>query len=159
MFQFVKDSLENNDVEATQIGQFLFRKRSEHIKRVFMWAKRLVEDEQFVNKEAILVSAMFHDVGYAISSDGSEHAENSAIICENYLKENKFSTEFIDLVVYLVQNHSKKMLMTERNTPLELILLMEADILDETGALSVLWDSMAEAYLKVQTYENTYDHI
>jgi uncharacterized protein len=39
---------------------------------------------------------------------------------------------------YLVRSHSNKELMTLSDTPLELILLMEADLLDETGALSVV---------------------
>ncbi len=50
---------------------------------------------------------------------------------------NGFEPEFINFVVYLVRNHSNKQLMTRSDTPLELILLMEADLLDETGALSV----------------------
>jgi uncharacterized protein len=47
-------------------------------------------------------------------------------------------------VVFLVKNHSNKQLMTAKGTPLELILLMEADLLDETGALSIVWDCMME---------------
>ena len=159
MFQFVETYLENNDGEITEIGRFPFRKCSEHIKRVFMWAERLIDNEYFINKEAVLVSAIFHDVGYAVSLDSSKHAENSAIICEKYLIENGFTTDFINLVVYLVKNHSNKKLMTAEDTSIELILLMEADLLDETGALSILWDCMMEGAQQIQTFEKTYYHI
>lgn len=159
MFQFVNKHLENNDCEASKIGLFRFRKRSEHIKRVFMWAKRLIDSEFCVNKEAVLVSAIFHDIGYALSEDKTKHAENSAILCEKYLSDNGFDAEFIDFVVYLVKNHSNKELMTSKDTPLELILLMEADLLDETGALSIVWDCMMEGAQEIQTYEKAYDHI
>lgn len=159
MLQFVTECLGNSDIESTKTVCFPFRKRSEHTKRVFMWAERLVDEEYCINKDALLISAMFHDVGYAMSSDNSKHAENSAIICENYLSENGFSTELINFVVYLVKNHSRKELMTVRDTPLELILLMEADLLDETGALSIVWDCMSEGSQQIQTFEKTYDHI
>jgi uncharacterized protein len=130
MFQFVKGYLESNNGELSKTGLFPFRKRSEHIRRVLMWAKRLTEGEEFVNKEAVLTSAIFHDIGYAVSEDDSGHAKYSAVICESYLKENNFDSEFISLVIYLVKNHSNKELMKSSDTPLELILLMEADLLD-----------------------------
>lgn len=159
MFQFVNEHLETNDCKATKIGSFRFRKRTEHIKRVFMWARRLVDSEKSVNREAVLVSAIFHDVGYALTEDSTKHAENSANLCKEYLNDNGFDTEFTDFVVYLVKNHSNKELMTSKDTPLELILLMEADLLDETGALSIIWDCMMEGAQEIQTFENTYDHI
>jgi uncharacterized protein len=159
MFQFVKSYLENNDGEATKTGYFPFRKRSEHIERVFMWAERLVDGVTYINKKAVLVSAIFHDIGYAISVDMSKHAESSAVLCEQYLKENGYDIEFINFVIYLVRNHSNKELMKEGDTPLELILLMEADLLDETGALSIVWDCMMEGSQEIQTFDKTYNHI
>lgn len=159
MFQFVECYLENNDGEIGNNYKFPFRKRSEHIKRVFMWAERLIDGESNINKEAVLVSAIFHDIGYALSSDNSKHAENSAFLCEKYLKESEYNTEFIRFVTYLVRNHSNKELMAISDTPLELILLMEADLLDETGALSIVWDCMMEGSQVLQTFNKTYEHI
>lgn len=159
MFEFVNKQLENNDCWVSKVGFFYFRKRTEHIKRVFMWASRLIDSELYVNKEAVLVSAIFHDVGYALAEDKTKHAENSAILCEKYLNDNGFDTKFTDFVVYLVKNHSNKELMSCKETPLELILLMEADLLDETGALSIIWDCMMEGAQEIQTYEKTYEHI
>ena len=70
-----------------------------------------------------------------------------------------YAPEFIDLVVFLVKKHSKKKLLDEKDTPLELVILMEADMLDEIGALSILWDSMAEGAQEKQSFEQTYRHI
>jgi uncharacterized protein len=39
---------------------------------------------------------------------------------------------------------------------LELILLLEADILDETGALGILWDAMVAGSRSVQSYTEVY---
>lgn len=49
--------------------------------------------------------------------------------------------------------------MTSKDIPLELLLLMEADLLDETGALSIVWDCMSEGAQEIQSFEKTYDHI
>jgi uncharacterized protein len=49
--------------------------------------------------------------------------------------------------------------MVIKDTPIELILLMEADILDETGAMGIVWDCMAEGGKDEQSYEKTYQHI
>jgi len=159
MLKYVKEFLKENDGEVTKIFNYPFRKRSEHTRRVFMWARRLVDRESSINKEAVLVSSIFHDVGYAISLDGSKHAEDSALICEKYLHDNGFDAGFIEFVSYLVKNHSNKFLMTSDDIPLELILLMEADLLDETGALSILWDCMAEGGKQYQSYEASYKRI
>jgi len=157
MFEHVRNYLDINRKEITKVNPFPFRKRSDHIQRVFNWAKHLLEGTNTINQEAVLVAALFHDVGYAL--DHSNHALYSAIICEKYLSEHKFDPEFIELVVYLVKNHSNKHLMTHTNTPLELITLMEADLLDETGALSIVWDCMNEGNQKEQTFEKTFNHI
>jgi uncharacterized protein len=75
IFNEVKDYLEKHDGENDE--RFSFRKRSEHIKRVFMWTKRLSEDYENINKEALLIAALFHDVGKT-KLIRSDHAENSA---------------------------------------------------------------------------------
>ena len=64
-----------------------------------------------------------------------------------------------EYIKYLILNHSKKELMQNKNTPIELIILMEADLLDETGALSIVWDCMAEGAQEIQSFEKTYKHI
>ena len=124
-----------------------------------MWAERLMNGEINVNNEAVLIAAAFHDIGYALCEDNNQHAESSAIICEQYLKQNGYKADFIDLVLYLVKNHSCKQLLSQADAPLELIILMEADILDETGVLSIVWDCMIEGAEDVQSYEKTYGHI
>lgn len=159
MFQYVKQYLENSGRDVVNAGYIPFRKRSEHIKRVLMWVQRLIREESYINKEAVLVAAIFHDIGYCLSLDNSTHAQNSAVLCEKYLKENGYKPDFINFVTYLVENHSNKELMKISDTPLELIILMEADLLDETGALSVVWDCMMEGSQDVQSFEKTYKHI
>lgn len=159
MLDYVRETLEANGGEDCSIVSIPFRKRSEHIRRVLMWSERLISGMDQVNKEALLVSAAFHDVGYAVVKDNKQHAQNSTIICRDYLVENGFDDEFIEIVNYLVGNHSNKELIHIKDTPIELIVLMEADLLDETGALSIVWDSMKEGMAQMQSFEKTYEHI
>ncbi len=159
IFKYVKEYLQLNEMNTRSAEIYPFRKRADHIKRVFVWANRLIDNTSNVNKEAILVAALFHDIGYGYSSDDSKHAENSAILCQRYLQEKSYNNEFIELVVYLVRNHSNKKLLKGKDTLRELIILIEADLLDETGALSIVWDSMTEGSQAVQSFEKTYEHI
>jgi uncharacterized protein len=164
IFDYVKKQLEKNDTEATKTKRFPFRVRSEHLWRVFLWAKRLLKNDFNenininINKNAVLVAALFHDSGYALSLDG-DHAENSAKLFTEYAKQNRLNNEEINFIAYLIENHSKKYLMKEKGTPIELIVLMEADILDETGAMGIVWDCMAEGMREEQSYKKTCEHI
>ncbi|MGV3025015.1 HD domain-containing protein [Clostridium thermobutyricum] len=158
MFNFVKTYLVDNDAEKFNFGSN-FRNRSEHISRVFMWSKRLLDDRYTINVEALLTAAIFHDIGYAVNSNNLSPAENSAILCEKYLTKEGFDFEFINLVTYLIKNHSNKELLTNEEVPIELILLIEANLLDETGALSIISDSMFEGSLDEQSYYKTYHQI
>lgn len=158
MFNFVKTYLVDNDAEKFNFGSN-FRNRSEHISRVFMWSKRLLDDRYTINVEALLTAAIFHDIGYAVNSNNLSPAENSAILCKKYLTEEGFDFEFINLVTYLIKNHSNKELLTNEEVPIELILLIEANLLDETGALSIISDSMFEGSLDEQSYYKTYHQI
>jgi uncharacterized protein len=146
---------------ASKNGQHPFRKRSEHIKRVYMWASRLIEglDDSLVDKDAILIAALFHDVGYAISVKGADHAEHSAAFFEEYAEQHGYSRDRLEKISFLIRNHSNKALMREEGTPLDLIILMEADLLDEIGALGIVWDCMAEGAQNEQSFAKTYRHV
>ena len=162
MFVFVKQCLSENDGVATKIGYFPFRKRSEHIWRVFQWVKRLIDDDNFdvaIDRDSVLIAALFHDVGYTLSLVGAQHAENSAVVFNRYAIEKKFDKEKQAFISYLIQNHSQKSLFDVGGTPLELIILMEADLLDETGAMSIVWDCMAEGGQDEQSFAKTYNKI
>jgi uncharacterized protein len=162
IFKYVQELLKGDDNKATKLDErFPFRIRSEHIWRVFIWANRLIDEENLstINKNALLIASLFHDIGYALSPHSKSHAENSEIIFREYCKNNFIEKEEEDFIAYLIKNHSNKNLMEFENTPIELILLMEADILDETGAMSIVWDCMAEGMNEEQSYSKAYDHI
>ena len=161
MYEYVKRFLADND-HATKTSPFPFRTRSDHIWRVFHWAKRLITDNSFdvaIDKESVLIAALFHDVGYSLPLEDAHHAENSVVIFNQYASEKNFDPKRKEFISYLIGNHSNKYLLDADDTPLELIILMEADLLDETGALSIVWDCMMEGGQEEQSFLKTYKHI
>ena len=62
-------------------------------------------------------------------------------------------------VEYLLAHHSDKHRLGADGTPPDLTVLMEADELDETGAVSVIWDAMLEGGESDRSLVQTYRHI
>ena len=140
MIDFVKKTLEDNDAIIDKRHNFVFRNRFEHSVRVFKWVKRLSVDFDDLDYDVALTAALFHDVGYA--NGQMNHHILSKEIFISYAKENKFSDEFINKVSYIIENHSdKSLLKTTKNK--ELILVLEADLLDEEGSMGIVWDLLA----------------
>jgi len=83
------------DSRPEHAEKYMFREKYSHTKRVFAWAKRLLQTEK-ADADVLLYAAIFHDVGYVLSPD--EHPKYSAEICEKYLFENKFDDKFIERV-------------------------------------------------------------
>ena len=59
----------------------------------------------------------------------------------------------------LIARHSDKSLLKEPDTELEMILLLEADLLDEEGAMGIVWDCMTMGNLHASSYARAYYHI
>lgn len=148
MFEYVKKLLEENNALHTK---FCFRNRFTHIKRVYRWAKILLEDYPNCNQEVVLISAIFHDVGYAYGK--VNHALNSAKIFIEYAEDKDFNEDLKRTISNNISLHSNKELLNDPNTPIELILLLEADLLDEEGALGIVWDLLAEGGRMPDSYD------
>ena len=163
MLNYVRAQLTDREGTATEIDHYPFRQRTEHCWRIFQWAQRLAEGPFTtpVDRDSLLTAALFHDVGYALLPipDDDGHAEKSAAIFEEYAAERRFDKDKQDFTTYLIRSHSQKALLNSEGTPLELVLLMEADLLDETGAMSIVWDCMAEGGQTEQSFAKTYQHI
>ena len=144
------------DSHPEHLRQYGFRDKYSHTKRVFGWAKKLLQTEKADN-DILLYAAIFHDAGYALSSD--EHPKRSAEICEKYLSENGFGGIFTERVVECVLNHQNKELLHRDNINKEVILLIEADCLDESGAMSILRDAISEGVSGNADYNKTYKRL
>ena len=83
MLNFVKETLYNSGNNKSKIKYQSFHSRFSHTKRVLNWCKKSSQAySSSINEYVLFVSAIFHDVGYAISNDDNNppHAEASVKI-------------------------------------------------------------------------------
>ncbi len=168
MLSFVEDKLSDSE-EAFGNKQSMKYSRFLHTKRVLGWTKKLYDispDKDKLDYDALIIAAIFHDVGKKISMlNHTDHAQEGIPITRDYLLKHGFSTERTEYICSLVGDHSKKYLMEglsddfskiDRN----LLLLMEADLMDDSGALGILLDAMITKTLNAKAaYEDCYEHI
>ena len=150
---YVKSCFDNHPEHEKE---YIFREKYSHTKRVFSWAKRLLQTEE-ADADILLYAAIFHDVGYTVSP--AEHWKHSAKICRKYLVENKFDNVFIGHVLECILKHDNKELLKDETTNKEVILLIEADCLDESGAMSILRDALSEGLSGNTSYSKTYQRL
>lgn len=151
MLDFVRKTLEENDAIKPRNAHHQFRDRAKHSYRIYKWVERLSPDYPDADLEVAKTAAIFHDVGYAKGK--KDHAIYSSEIFKKYAAENHFSSDFIDKVDYIIVNHSNKDLLKTSDNK-ELILVFEADLLDEEGAMGLMWDLMAAGSKGVEAYED-----
>ena len=157
MYLFVKEMLVKNNGEVSPKPYQSFRRRSDHSLRVVEWVK-LISKRYNVDHEALCIAALFHDVGRS-DHNNDDHGERGAKIFLEYAKDNlkDFSRERIELIRFLIENHSDKSLLKKKDTRIELVLLQEADILDEEGVISIAWDNLTLAHQNPQSYMDSYN--
>lgn len=149
-------------VASSGVQEFLdpypFRDRPQHMYRCYCWAERILRTRPDADAELTLVATLFHDVGVIRSTPEqlkAGHDELGGPIVREYLLEHGYAAEFADRVAYLVAHHQQRELIQAEGTPIEHVILMEADMLDERGALGIVWDAMAEGARNAPTYAAT----
>lgn len=159
MKEYVKNYLhETEHLVMEQNKQYPFRSRFEHSMRVLEWAKRINRIEMG-DEETVEIAAIFHDIGKNVSLKlGKPHGEISGELCAQYLKSINFNEEKTERIVQAVSLHSLKNLPTE-GLNLEDRILMDADLLDETGAICVLWDCLYLGSEDNSSYDKAYYRI
>ena len=115
-----------------------FRSRFEHTMRVYRWAIKL-QSKLGGDLDIIVLAALLHDVGW---DDERPHGEVGAEIAK---------------IGEIIMIHEEK--DTDADLSLECRIVMDADLLDEVGAISVLWDSMATAIEDEASYKRAYYRI
>ena len=145
MFYFVKNELDKAGTEDIGSKEDINYSRSDHTYRVINWAKRLydkAQDKDAIRYEDLMIATIFHDVGrQSMLTKELSHAKAGIPITRRYLKEHGYSEERTEYICFLVGAHSDKYLMTDKSIDRNLLLLMEADSLDDMGAQGLLNES------------------
>lgn len=149
MIDYVRREINSGSRESA----FKFRDRFKHTLRVLKWAERIWEFEGG-DLEVIKIASIFHDAGW---DDEIHHAIVSRNIASDYLNNIDIDERKKEKILEAIKNHSFR--DGEKPLNLESYIVMDADILDEVGALSILWDAMAEGYEKKSSYRSAYERI
>lgn len=144
MLSYVENELRENSESGAAKSDIKYN-RYEHTRRVLKWTLKLYElspDKDKLRYEDLIIATIFHDVGrVAADKNGMSHAHAGVPLTRDYLKEKGYSEERTEFICRLVEKHSDKNEMCKEMEP-NLLLLMEADLLDDMGALGVVMDCM-----------------
>lgn len=130
-----------------------FRSRFEHTMRVYRWAIKL-QSKLGGDLDIIVLAALLHDIGW---DEVRPHGEVGAEIAVDYLDSLGVDPEKIAKIGEIIMMHSDK--DTEAELSLECRIVMDADLLDEVGAVGILWDAMATAQEDEASYKRAYYRI
>lgn len=130
--QFIKDSIEKHNRPS-----YPFRSRYRHTLRVLMWVERL-QKELGGDLEILTYSTILHDCAW----NGKEnHAVTSYRVAKDFLDGFELEEEFKSKVLEGVLHHNQNDTL---GLCKESYILMDADELDEVGAICIFWDTLAE---------------
>jgi len=130
--QFAKESIERH-----KRPEYPFRSRYRHTLRVLMWAQRL-QKEVGGDLDILTYSAILHDCAW----NGKEnHAIVSYRVAKDFLDGFELNEEFKYKVLEGVLHHNQN---DTEGLCKESYILMDADELDEVGAVCIFWDALAE---------------
>ena len=168
MIEYVRSVLESVQTEGeggVGVHKLEFGySRFEHTKRVLGWSKRLydrTEDKTGLRYEDLMIATIFHDVGRAESASTGlmSHAAAGVPITREYLRSHGFPEERTEYICGLVGAHSDKWRMTEPDIDRNLLMLMEADYLDDMGALGIVMDTLiVRARNEKATFYDCFNH-
>jgi len=146
MLKYVEGVLSEVPSERVEAKTSINYSRFEHIKHVLGWAKRLydlADNKDELRYDDIMIASIFHDIGRNVNIKGLSHAEAGIPLTREYLEKHGYPKERIEYICSLVGQHSDKWKMrNNQDLDKNLLLLMEADLLDDMGALGIIMDSM-----------------
>ena len=110
-----------------------------------------------VDEKILELGIIFHDVGYE-KNDKVGHTQRGVDIFTEFAKTHSFSEEVIKSVAQMILLHGNKKSLNA-DMPMELILLMESDLMDEEGAMLIAWDCMVAGHRNAKSFEDAYRQI
>jgi uncharacterized protein len=134
-----------------------YRNRFDHTLRVLKWAER-IHSVEGGDIEIITLAVIFHDTGW---DEQVDHALLGADLAEKFLLGAGVDQSIVARAVSAVQTHNKRTMPVD-SLPIENLIVMDADYLDEKGVTTLVWDALATAcedrpgYLRVLEKDGVY---
>ena len=162
MVDFVRNKLNDKPTEDISAKGSIFYSRFEHTKRVLAWAKRLydhAENKELLKYDELMIATIFHDVGRYKKCE-TPHAVTGVPVTREYLLAHGYDKDKVEYICGLVGHHSDKWRMHDEDIDPNLLLIMEADDLDDMGAQGIVMDCMiTEESHPAAAFYDCYNHI
>lgn len=148
IMSYVKEEIARNGRSSQP-----FRDRFQHTLRVYAWAERLQALEGG-DLQTVQIAALFHDAGW---DEEIPHQQVSAALARDYLTKHGYTDADIEKVVLAMANHNQR--TSQEPLPIECCIVMDADFLDEVGALTAVWDCMSTALESDPSYLKAFERM
>ena len=169
-YAYVEKTLTENfsrhQKQISKTKSFIQYDRFYHIRRVTQWANRICDEicedgSAMLDRDSLILASVLHDVGYHAYHISMDHSEAGVVLAEKFLSEEGVEEEKKEKILNLIRLHSRKDLMFLEDTPLELVVLMEADLMDDMGAAGLVMDAWINTRMNQEatSFDTIFEHM
>jgi len=164
------ENLARHQTVISKTKSFIRYDRFYHIQRVTAWANRIADElcrnnevnaGNAIDRECLHLASILHDVGYNAYHISMDHSEAGVVLAEQFLTAEGVEEEKKEKILNLIRLHSRKDLMFLEDTPLELVVLMEADLMDDMGASGLVMDAWINTRMHQEetSFDTIFEHM
>ena len=164
------ENLNRHETVISKTKRHIRYDRFYHIKRVTAWANRIadelyqhdaVADADAIDRDCLHLASILHDVGYNAYHISWNHSEAGVVLAEQFLTAEGVEEEKKEKILNLIRLHSRKDLMFLEDTPMELVILMEADLMDDMGASGLVMDAWINTRMNqdATSFDTIFEHM
>jgi len=164
------ENLNRHETVISKTKRHIRYDRFYHIKRVTAWANRIadelyqhdaVADADAIDRDCLHLASILHDVGYNAYHISKDHSEAGVVLVEQFLTAEGVEEEKKEKILNLIRLHSRKDLMFLEDTPMELVILMEADLMDDMGASGLVMDAWINTRMNqdATSFDTIFEHM
>ena len=168
--QTLAENLARHETVISKTKRYVRYDRFYHIQRVTVWANRICDElcssnavgmADAIDRECLHLASVLHDVGYNAYHISENHSEAGVVLAEKFLTEEGVEEEKKEKILNLIRLHSRKDLMFLEDTPLELVVLMEADLMDDMGAAGLVMDAWINTRMNQEatSFDTIFEHM
>lgn len=173
-YEYVERTLTENlgrhQTVISKTKSFIRYDRFYHIQRVTAWSNRIADElcrnnevnaGNAIDRECLHLASILHDVGYNAYHISMDHSEAGVVLAEQFLTAEGVEEEKKEKILNLIRLHSRKDLMFLEDTPLELVVLMEADLMDDMGAAGLVMDAWINTRMHQEetSFDTIFEHM
>jgi HD superfamily phosphodiesterase len=159
LIEYFKDNIDSSQNKYCNSDSWMFCIK--HSLRVENYAARIKDNFDSLSMSDIYTlqaAAIFHDIGNVVQREN--HGEIGAEIVKKFFDNTEFLSKCginKDRLIHIIANHSNK--ENESDRDLVSVILKDADILDQIGAMSILMQGTKHNYNSYEYYHEVLEDL